>query len=208
MAIQIHILSIIKRVFGLFYRTVSAIPKLIWNTVQQTGEVKKSADLIKDAKQTGLLYFYGDHFMYVEGKFTKDMKYISPKNLNRLYRVRKIYKNFSTPERLVIVDNDNPESLDFENPPSMDEFPKYVNKIIKDGAKNIKTSVDMETFKIKGGETLNSIAYDIYRHNILQFLSTPEKSELIYIILAVSAIMAFFGFFGGTLFGVFISYIV
>ncbi len=197
--------AVIKRMLGLFVKIWTAIPRAAWNTLVQGGEVKKSADIIIDAKKTGLLFFYGDHFMFVDGKFTKDLKYITPKNLNRLFRVKKIYKNFATPERIVVVDNDNPEALDFENPPTEDEFERYVTKTISEKGQEIKTTVDMEKFRIKGGESLNSMAYDIYRHNILQFLSTPEKSELIYIIIAVAAIALLLGVMMGSIFGVIIT---
>jgi len=204
-----ELLGIPRRVLLLFVKIVIAVFRTIFKVFKGGVEVKQSADTMKSAEQSSMLYFWGDHFMLVKAKFTKDLNYVSPHNANRLFRVSKIYKNFNTPERIVVVDNDNPETLDFEKPPKLDEFERLiVNELdIKDG-KDIKTTTSMEKFKIFGGRELNSIAYDIYRHNILQFLSNPEKSELIYIILAVFFLASFLGFIGGGLFTAMIGYLL
>lgn len=160
-------------------------------------ETKKAVDTMRSAEKILMLFFMGDHYMTVEGRMTKDLQYISPKNINRLFKVEKIYKNFDTAETMVVVYNDFPETIDIDKPPTIDEFERLIVDKEKIKNKDVETTVNMEKFYIKGGKVLTAMAYNIYKHNLLQFLDSPVKSELIYLMIIVFVIAGFLGFIGG-----------
>lgn len=168
---------------------------------------KETAQTIKEKRALRrtfkVIYFMGDGYYDTDAVVSQDMMFASPTDAHRSFHIKKIYrpmfiKGIEDIEKpnLLIISDENPETLDFKNPPTIDEFERLVVTESEKKGKLTK-SVDIEKFNVVGGKILSKIAYWLYIHQVLQFLIKPTRENLIYIIVAVGSICTLLGFFTG-----------
>lgn len=179
--------------------------RLILNFLHQLGagtketveEAREKKGFTKNFKG---LYIMGHNYIELNPSFTKDLMYIKPERFKRLIG----YTHHYTPlfdsklPNLVILHDKNPETLEIGNQPTIDTFEREIKKKITNDitGKEIEV-VDMEEYKIHGGDILNKWAFISYSSQILKIFIKPAKDYLISIILATAGIVGLFSYIAG-----------
>lgn len=164
-------------------------------------EVRGGMSEIKRFKDAKAMLFYDGRCRLVNADLSDDLGWIVPKSYNLRFRNAKSY--ILEPDNLPIFfcHIDNPQAIDWDKPPKMDECDKDVEYLEEVKGKTIKV-YDVDKFKLYGGRIISEISHLLGTTAILQLLEPPSKREILYMCGLTGLFCFILGLFA---YGVFLS---
>jgi len=155
----------------------------LMNTITETGkgvflaiqDTWRSYEYAKRHKFSTVLYEQDGEIHEFKATITPDGKWVSPKEINQQYKIKRQYRRFPQGDSVFICTRNNPETIDIN-------------------------LCDVELDDIKKGSILSAIAYDLFRTSIFKYMTAQSKREMVLLIMVFSLASLVFGILLGSSF--------
>jgi hypothetical protein len=189
-----------------FGSVISGAWGIVKGTMVAAGEARKEAKMASGFKSIPALYVTDSGIWHTLAVYSKDRRFLQPKGIERLWRVKKSYP-LDGGSPVVILYDKHVDSLDLAQPPKVMHPDKIAllkganDQLIHDATclddpikrQEALEAVSFADFSIPGAEELSSFGEDIANNTDMRFVQGVSRGKVI-LILAV-------GFLAGMLLG-------